>query len=57
MKVGLFQHQTPLPTWSPISEMRDAMFKMAAEVLEVASEAGVNVFCFQEAWSMYLLFK
>lgn len=54
VKVGLFQHQTPLPTWSPISEMRQALFKMAAEVLEIASEAGINVFCFQEAWSMYI---
>lgn len=52
--VGIFQHKTPLPTWSPIKEMREAMFKMAAEVLEVASVAGVNIFCFQEAWSKQL---
>lgn len=53
VKIGLFQHKIPLPTWSPINEMRDAMFQMAAEALEVASKGGVNVFCFQEAWSKY----
>lgn len=53
VKVGIFQHKIPLPTWSPIKEMRDAMFQMAAEALEVASNGGVNVFCFQEAWSEY----
>lgn len=51
IKVGLFQHKIPLPTWSPIQDMLEVMFKMAAEVLEVASKSGVNVFCFQEAWS------
>lgn len=53
VKIGIFQHKIPLPTWSPIKEMRDAMFQMAAEALEVASKDVVNVFCFQEAWSKY----
>lgn len=53
VKIGIFQHKIPLPTWSPIKEMRDAIFQMAAEALEVASKGGVNVFCFQEAWSKY----
>ncbi|CAH1963527.1 unnamed protein product [Acanthoscelides obtectus] len=53
VRVGLFQHKTPLPTWSAIKEMREAVFKMASEALEVAALSGVNVFCFQEAWSKY----
>ncbi|XP_023015203.2 beta-ureidopropionase [Leptinotarsa decemlineata] len=56
IRVGLFQHSTPLPTWSPIKEMRDAIFKMAEQVLEVAYKEGVNVFCFQEAWNMPFAF-
>lgn len=56
VKVGLFQNKIPLPTWSRIQDMREAMFKMAREVLDVASKSGVNVFCFQEAWSkIYLI--
>lgn len=57
VRVGLFQHKIPLPTWSPIKEMRDALFKLASEVVELASEEGVNVFCFQEAWSKYFYVK
>ncbi|CAG9831096.1 unnamed protein product [Diabrotica balteata] len=55
-RVGLFQHKTPLPTWSRIKEMRDAMFKLAGEALEIAYKGGVNVFCFQEAWNMPFAF-
>lgn len=55
-RVGLFQHKTPLPTWSRIKEMRDAMFKLASEALEIAYKGGVNVFCFQEAWNMPFAF-
>ncbi|XP_057669687.1 beta-ureidopropionase [Diorhabda carinulata] len=54
--VGLFQNKTPLPTWTPIKQMRDAMLKMAGETLEIAFKGGVNVFCFQEAWNMPFAF-
>lgn len=54
IRVGLFQNQIPLPTWTPIAQMRDAMFKMAKEALEVAALSNVNIFCFQEAWSKLL---
>lgn len=36
--------------------MREAMFKMAGEALEIAFKGGVNVFCFQEAWNMPFAF-
>lgn len=51
IRVGLFQNQIPLPTWTPISKMRDAVFKMAREAIHVAALSLVNIFCFQEAWS------
>jgi len=54
--VGLFQNMTPLPATSPILEMRQAMFRMAEEALKLASDCGVNVFCFQEAWNMPFAF-
>ncbi|KAG5885323.1 hypothetical protein JTB14_020695 [Gonioctena quinquepunctata] len=55
-RVGLFQNITPLPTWSPIKEMREAMFKMAEQALLIAYKGGVNIFCFQEAWNMPFAF-
>nr|CAI5862787.1 unnamed protein product [Callosobruchus analis] len=56
VRVGLFQHKIPLPTWSAIKEMREAVYRMASEALEVAGLSGVNVFCFQEAWNMPFAF-
>ncbi|CAH1118660.1 unnamed protein product [Phaedon cochleariae] len=56
VRVGLFQHKIPIPTWSPMKEMREAMYQMARDVLEVAYRGGVNVFCFQEAWNMPFAF-
>nr|CAI5862781.1 unnamed protein product [Callosobruchus analis] len=57
VRVGLFQHKIPLPTWSAIKEMREAVYRMASEALEVAGLSGVNVFCFQEAWSEYFFYS
>lgn len=53
VRVGLFQHQHPVPTSTSIKETRDAIFKLAKEAIEVAFKGGVNVFCFQEAWSKF----
>lgn len=56
VRVGLFQHQHPVPTSTSIKETRDATFKLAKEATEVAFKGGVNVFCFQEAWNMPFAF-
>lgn len=56
VRIGLFQHQTPLPTNSKISEMHNAMQKLAVKAIHLASNLGVNVFCFQEAWNMPFAF-
>lgn len=53
VRVGLFQHQHPVPTSTSIKETRDATFNLAKEAIEVAFKGGVNVFCFQEAWSKF----
>lgn len=55
-RVGIFQNSIPLPTWTPIKDMRNAFYEIAKEVVGIAAEAKVNVFCFQEAWG-WLLFR
>ncbi|XP_066257850.1 beta-ureidopropionase isoform X2 [Euwallacea similis] len=56
VRVGLFQHQIPLPATSKIQNMKEAMYKMAKEVIHTAAQLDVNVFCFQEAWNMPFAF-
>ncbi|KAJ8921179.1 hypothetical protein NQ315_013651 [Exocentrus adspersus] len=56
VRVGLFQHQHPVSTVTPIKETRDALFKLAREAIELAFKGGVNIFCFQEAWNMPFAF-
>jgi hypothetical protein len=51
VRVGIFQHKLPLPPGVPIKEQRDALYKLAKGAIETAAIGGVNVFCFQEAWS------
>lgn len=55
-KIGLFQNEIPIPATSKIHAMRNAMFKMATEAIEVAAKMNVNIFCFQEAWNMPFAF-
>ncbi|KAJ8984102.1 hypothetical protein NQ317_017311 [Molorchus minor] len=51
VRVGIFQHQHPVPTSTPIKETREAAFKLAGQAIELAAKSRVNIFCFQEAWS------
>lgn len=53
VRIGIFQHKLPLPPNSPIKEVRDGLFKLAEKAIETAALGGVNVFCFQEAWSIF----
>lgn len=52
VRVGVFQHKLPLPTWSSIEDQRKALYKLAAEAVNTAASGGVNIFSFQEAWSV-----
>lgn len=56
IRVGIFQHETPMATWTPILKQREAMYTMANDAITAAGKAEVNVFCFQEAWNMPFAF-
>ena len=51
VRVGLIQNSVDIPTTAPIHVQRDALHEKVSNILRVASAAGVNVICFQEAWS------
>ncbi|KAI4454409.1 nitrilase [Holotrichia oblita] len=55
-RVGVFQNKTPLETWAPIQEQRQALHNLAEKAIETAAKANVNIFCFQEAWTMPFAF-
>ncbi|XP_019394946.1 PREDICTED: beta-ureidopropionase [Crocodylus porosus] len=56
VRVGLIQNKIPLPTDSPVAEQVAALHKRIEEIVEVAAICGVNVVCFQEAWTMPFAF-
>lgn len=51
VRVGIFQHQTPMATNVPIEQMRATMHKMAHDAITTAFYGHANIFCFQETWS------
>uniref|UniRef100_A0A8D0E067 Beta-ureidopropionase n=1 Tax=Salvator merianae TaxID=96440 RepID=A0A8D0E067_SALMN len=56
VRVGLVQNKIPLPTEAPVAEQKTALHKRIEEIVEVAAMCGVNVVCFQEAWTMPFAF-
>ncbi|XP_062546991.1 beta-ureidopropionase [Armigeres subalbatus] len=56
VRVGLIQNSVDIPTTAPIHVQRDALHEKVSNILRVASTAGVNVICFQEAWTMPFAF-
>ncbi|KAK9876068.1 hypothetical protein WA026_011178 [Henosepilachna vigintioctopunctata] len=56
VRVGLFQNKIPVAPTEPLIKQRDAFHKMAEEAIQTAAAAGVNIFCFQEAWNMPFAF-
>uniref|UniRef100_A0A2A4K381 Beta-ureidopropionase n=1 Tax=Heliothis virescens TaxID=7102 RepID=A0A2A4K381_HELVI len=56
VKVGVIQHAIATSTDRPIVEQRQAIFEKVRKILECAGNAGVNVICLQEAWSMPFAF-
>lgn len=52
VKVGLIQHSIVLPTNSPITKQREAIFAKIEKIIKTAVIEGVNVICLQETWSM-----
>ncbi|KRT85503.1 hypothetical protein AMK59_438 [Oryctes borbonicus] len=56
VRVGLLQNKIPLETWAPVQQQRKALHDLAEKVIESAAKANVNIFCFQEAWTMPFAF-
>ncbi|XP_072271665.1 beta-ureidopropionase [Pyxicephalus adspersus] len=56
VRVGLIQNKIQLPTSSPVAEQVNALHRRIAEIVEVAALCGVNIVCFQEAWTMPFAF-
>jgi beta-ureidopropionase len=50
----VIQHKSVLPTTAPIKAQRDAILERVGKIVDVAALCGVNVLCFQEAWSEYI---
>ncbi|XP_053557964.1 beta-ureidopropionase [Bombina bombina] len=56
VRVGLIQNKIPLPTTDPVIAQVSALHKRIAKIVEVAAMCGVNIVCFQEAWTMPFAF-
>lgn len=53
VRLGLIQNSIVSPTTDPVDVQRNAIHKKIETILFAASQSGVNVVCFQEAWSEY----
>lgn len=51
VRLGLVQNKIVLPTTAPLDAQRDAILKRVGTICEAAAHCGVNIICFQEAWS------
>ncbi|XP_064210292.1 beta-ureidopropionase isoform X2 [Anguilla rostrata] len=56
VRVGLIQNSIVLPTDAPVMEQITALHRRVGEMVEVAAMCGVNIVCFQEAWTMPFAF-
>ncbi|NXX07430.1 BUP1 ureidopropionase, partial [Larus smithsonianus] len=56
VRVGLVQNKIPLPTDTAVAVQVAALHKRIEEIVEVAAICGVNIVCFQEAWTMPFAF-
>jgi len=56
VRVGVIQHSIVRPTTDPIAEQYKAIEKKLEKMINVAGLCGVNVLCFQEAWTCPFFF-
>ncbi|XP_048838646.1 beta-ureidopropionase [Brienomyrus brachyistius] len=56
IRVGLVQNAMVLPTSAPVMDQIDALHRRIGDIVEVAAMCGVNIVCFQEAWTMPFAF-
>ena len=50
--IALVQNKVVLPTDAPVLEQVEANHRRVGELIETAGQAGANVVCLQEAWTM-----
>ncbi|XP_033117000.1 beta-ureidopropionase-like isoform X2 [Anneissia japonica] len=56
VRIGAVQNKIILPTNAPIAEQIGSLHNRIADIVETAAKCGVNVICFQEAWTMPFAF-
>ncbi|XP_061417944.1 beta-ureidopropionase [Lethenteron reissneri] len=56
VRVGLMQNHIVEPTTAPVAQQVSALHKRLASMVEAAALCGVNIVCFQEAWTMPFAF-
>uniref|UniRef100_A0A8C5P741 Beta-ureidopropionase n=1 Tax=Leptobrachium leishanense TaxID=445787 RepID=A0A8C5P741_9ANUR len=56
VRVGLIQNKIQAHTSLPVLEQIHALHKRIADMVEAAAICGVNIVCFQEAWTMPFAF-
>ncbi|XP_026473395.1 beta-ureidopropionase-like [Ctenocephalides felis] len=54
VRIAAVQFALPegLNTWTPVAEMREALYGKARNIIQAAHDNNVNVLCLQEAWTM-----
>ncbi|XP_037679389.1 beta-ureidopropionase [Choloepus didactylus] len=56
VRVGLVQNRIPLPAGAPVAKQVAALHRRIEVIVDVAAMCGVNIICFQEAWTMPFAF-
>jgi len=56
VRIGAIQNKIVIPTNKPIGEQVQSLHDRLKIMIEAAGEAGVNVLCLQEAWTMPFAF-
>ncbi|KAH8297159.1 hypothetical protein KR044_005564 [Drosophila immigrans] len=56
VRVGAIQNSIALPTTAPIGEQREGIWKKVKAMIKASAEAGCNIVCTQEAWTMPFAF-
>lgn len=56
MNVAAIQNQIVLPTNEPVVEQRKAIHERVGLMIEVAAQAGAQIICLQEVWTMPFAF-
>jgi len=56
VRIALIQNKFPVATNLPVGEQRDAVHARICEIMEAGAGLGMNIACFQEAWTMPFAF-